>query len=322
MKNRMIFFAILIGVLTGCAPSPYYESTGDAASVESRTFKTVEGGPSTKTDLSDGPGIAMIFNSEYNDNDATCADTTSGNPRGLYYCSGVLLRTVDNGNFNPWEYSPTSISLGGISFSWIRHDKGTSNLYHRAGFVLLSPQYATYALVPGIVALDEIICVYPFDAWTTRTMNRNYGGCDFEGTGFSSSHGHWGSCDNRLGYITAAQWDAHFTSVGQVNYKQCSWSGDNPQGWNNMIESRRRFSGQHSWTEVMLRSTAVMNPYMRGWATAFFYDVHKSGGLADARIFQQKMANTGKRVAILRLDFTAPAASRFQYVVTDQVTYP
>ncbi len=61
---------------------------------------------------------------------------------------------------------------------------------------------------------------------------------------------------------------------------------------------------------------------MRIWLTEFFYDVNKAGGLADARAFQQKMAATGKRAPILRLDFNAAASARFQYVAADQAVYP
>ncbi|MCD5972079.1 hypothetical protein [Pseudomonas quasicaspiana] len=162
-------------------------------------------------------------------------------------------------------------------------------------------------------------------------MDRKQGGCDFEGTGLSlpiATLTQWGSCDNRLGYSSAAQWNSHFISQEQIAYKQCSWNADNAQGWRNMIESRHTFSGsfsgQQGWNEIMQNAYASesWNALMLGWVTAFFYDVNKSGGLSDAKVFQQKMANTGKRVPILRLDFAANAVNRFQYVVSDQVAYP
>ncbi|PHN31619.1 hypothetical protein [Pseudomonas sp. ICMP 561] len=322
MKNQIYILAFLINVLAGCSTLGTDGLNQERTSPVQRFEKLKAGSSSIKVDLSDGPGLARWFNSEYNDSDVSCTQPVTGQARGHYFCSGVLLRAVDNGSFNPWEPSPAALTLKGLSFSWIRHDVGINNLYHPAGFIVLSPEASMYSYVPGIVAVDEAICVYPFDAWTTRTMDRSHGGCDFEGTGLTGLHGSWGSCENKLGYSTVAQWNTHFSSEGQVNYRQCSWGADNPQGWRNMIESRRNFSDEQSWNEVLERVTVQSSPYLRSWVTAFFYDVRKSGGLANARIFQQKMANTGKRVPILRLDFTAAATSRFQYVVSDQVTYP
>lgn len=325
MTSTRMLIVFCMALLVGCSTPVSDEATRTGLGpAPPKVFEAVKHpAPSIKIDLSDGPGLAAWFNNEYNDSTTSCAQPGTGTPRGLYFCSGVLLRTVDNGNFNPWEYSPASEALRGISFSWIRRDVGIENLYHRAGFILLSPEASIANFVPGIAALDETLCVYPFDAWTTRTMNRNHGGCDFEGTGIGGDHPrHWGSCDNKLAYTSAAQWNAHYSSSGQVNYQQCSWNADNAQGWRNMIESRRSFTSPNSWNEVMQTADQTWGPHMRNWLTTFFYDVRKSGGLEDARIFQQKMANTGKRVPILRLDFAAAPTSRFQYVVSDQVTYP
>ena len=63
---------------------------------------------------------------------------------------------------------------------------------------------------------------------------------------------------------------------------------------------------------------------MRQWIVAFFYDVAKPGSLADAKAFQQKLAVYKKRVPILRIDFSAPASQRFQFLASDQVagSYP
>jgi hypothetical protein len=58
---------------------------------------------------------------------------------------------------------------------------------------------------------------------------------------------------------------------------------------------------------------------MRLWTLAFFYDVAKPAGWATAQNFQRKMAATGKRVPIVRLNFTAPASQRFQFQQADQV---
>jgi hypothetical protein len=62
----------------------------------------------------------------------------------------VLLRTTDNGNFNPWESSPTALQLRATSYAWIRHDMKTSSLYKGAGFILLNPADILAGAVPGL----------------------------------------------------------------------------------------------------------------------------------------------------------------------------
>jgi hypothetical protein len=286
-------------------------------------------------------GIAALINMNYNEDTTSCIDYNTGASRGYYFCTGVLLRTTDNGNFMPWEASPTALALQGTSFSWIRHDLHTSGFFKRAGFILLNSADTLAGAVPGITDLHvanpeqdpAVTCVYPFDAWTTRTMNRPYGGCNYEGVpggvGYPS-YAPWGICDKKLGYTTSAQWEWDFRQHNQVNYNQCSWSSDNAQGWRNSIASHNSISGQSFWNEVMLKNwggtewVSVANEAMRKWTVAFFYDVAKPGALSDAKAFQQKMANTGKHVPILRIDFNAAASERFQFLAGDQVAgaYP
>ncbi|MEB0078132.1 hypothetical protein QN386_12755 [Pseudomonas sp. CCI3.2] len=341
MKRGMLIYVCFISVLMGCTvPSTYEpaEQGVELVPVDVTPVPSMQGKASIQADLGDGPGITALMNKNYNEDTTACTEYGTGKARGYYFCTGILLRTTDDGAFNPWEPSPTALQLRATSYSWIRHDLNTTAFYKRAGYILLDPADAIAKTVPGITypvystTRNPLIeCIYPFDAYTTRTMNRNYLGCDFESTGLGSPNiGYaWGSCDNKLGYSTAAQWNQHFQSAGQVNYKQCSWSADNTQGWRNAIASHNAFPGQSSWNEVMLfnggpegAGNATWNENTRKWTVAFFYDVAKAGGLADAQSFQRKMAATGKRAPILRINFTAAAASRFQFVSADQVVYP
>lgn len=327
--------ALALSLLVGCAS----QVSNDYPAPPNGSGRILsEPRASVQTALSDGPGITALINKNYNEDTTSCTEYGTGKTRGYYFCTGVLLRTTDNENFQPWESSPTALQLRATSYSWIRHDLNTTNFYKRAGLILLNPADVIADAVPGLIypvfantRNTPVQCVYPFDAWTTRTMNRNYLGCDFEGTGLGSPivGNSWGSCDNSLGYSASAQWDSHFRSNGQVNYKQCSWNADNPQGWRNMISSHNSFGGQSSWNEVMLynwgpQREPTVEESMRRWVVAFFYDYAKPGALADAQAFQQKMANTGKRVPILRIDFNAAASQRFQFLPGDQVAgaYP
>ncbi|WP_297842924.1 hypothetical protein [Pseudomonas sp.] len=340
MKRRILIYACFIGVLVGCTvPSTYEPAERGAAPVligTSAVPSMHEEKASIPTSLSDGPGIAALINKHYNEDSTYCTQYGTGITRGHYFCTGVLLRTTDDGAFNPWESSAIALQLRATSYSWIRHDLKTATFYKRAGFILLSPADVLGGAVPGISypkysgsGNTLVTCVYPFDAWTTRTMNRNYFGCDFEATGLGHpNHAYpWGSCDDKLGYSTAAQWNQHFQSVGQVSYQQCSWNADNMLGWHNAIASHNAFTGQSSWNEVMLANggpadSPSYNEAMRMWVVAFFYDVAKAGSLSDAQSFQRKMAATGKRVPILGISFSAAAANRFQFNSADQVVYP
>lgn len=338
MKGKSCWVAMALVLLVGCSSQgTKYDPLPPAMGVPSAAAPRA----AKQTELSDGPGITALINKNYNEDTTSCIDYNTGASRGYYFCTGVLLRTTDNGNFNPWEASPTALALKGTSFSWIRHDLNTRGFFKRAGFILLSSADTLAEAVPGVTDLHvgneqqdpAVTCVYPFDAWTTRTMNRPYGGCNYEGVPGGVGYptwAPWGICDKKLGYTTSAQWDWDFNHHAQVNYNQCSWSSDNAQGWRNSITSHNNFPAQSYWNEVMIKnwggteSVGFVNEAMRLWTVAFFYDAAKDGSLSDAQAFQQKMANTGKRVPILRLDFSAPAAQRFAFRSADQVTtaYP
>jgi len=335
MDFKLLMFAGVLSLVLGChSQSPLIDLPGRSANTgaESTGLSTVSkvSSASAKIALSDGPGIAALFNKNYNENTDSCIQYGTGQVRGYYWCTGVVVRGVDNGNFDPWVPSTQALELRATSFSWIRHDVDTNNLYHKAGFILLSLADVAAGTVPDTYGLAQFKCIYPFDAWTTRTTKRGYFGCDFEGgeVGSPIADYPWGSCDNLLKYTNSAQWDDYFRRHGQVNYNQCSWNADNPQGWRNMIASRKNFSGQSSWNELMFRNGGHQSDQseyterVRKGITAFYYQSHRGGSLADAQTFQLKLSASGRRVPILKLDFSAPAASRFQCIAADQVAYP
>ncbi len=339
-NKSLLLPSLLMILLVGCssqAPERVSNGVPDGVTGGMPAINSVSTGPKAKVQvsLSDGPGISALINKNYNEDTTSCTEYGTGKARGYYFCTGVLLRTTDNGNFNPWESSPTALQLRATSYAWIRHDLNTSSLYKGAGFILLSPADILAEAVPGLdflrrggLGATAVQCVYPFDAWTTRTMDRGRFGCDEEGTGLGSTdpYNSYGSCDNKLGFTTAQQWNTHFQSVGQTYHRQCSWNADNAQGWRNMIASHNSFPGRVYWNEVMLfnwgptaeAGATAANEMMRRWTVAYFYDQAVAGSLATAKVFQQKMAATGKRVPILRLNFTAAAASRFEFRAADQ----
>lgn len=266
----------------------------------------------------------------YNETTTDCREYGTNKPRGHYYCSGVLARTVDNGNFNPWVYSPTAIAIGATSYSWLRQDVTQTQLYHPAGFILRNRIDAIAHGLPGLES--GFICLYPFDA-STSTAN-GHQGCGYRAARVGqqvkqseqlapidvnddNSKYAWGSCDG-LGIVTATQWDNHFQSVGHTPSRQCSWNIDSQHGWNNMIASRDDFPNLKTlWNEILLNNYGD-GGQMPKYIAAYFFDVNKANSLSIARTFQTKMNAAGYNVPILRLNFLTAPANRFTYNAADQ----
>lgn len=278
------------------------------------------------------PPVSVLeaMNRNYGESQRNCLEYGSSLPRGHYYCSGVLLRTVDDGNFNPWNYSPAAIALGATSYSWIRQDVNNRILYHPAGFILRNKAEAN-AL--GLRALETgFVCLYPFDAGTLANLN-NHQGCGIrpaiatQAINTLSPHRElknnnpygWGSCDG-VGVTTAGQWNNYLIAHGTTLDRQCSWNIESQSGWNAMVASRPTFPQYaNTWNEIMLNNKAGDNgDSLKPFIAAFFYDVTRGGGLQAARNFQTKLNANGYNVPILRLDFSTPSAQRFFYVEADQ----
>jgi hypothetical protein len=260
----------------------------------------------------------------YTETNTDCREYGTNKPRGHYYCSGVLARAVDDGNFLPWMYSPSAIAIGATSYSWMRQGVSQTQLYHPAGFILRNRIDAIANNLPGLES--GWICLYPYDA-ATSTAN-GHRGCGYRGRNNQevrellpeddNSQYAWGSCEPR-GILTATQWDNHFTNVGYQRSRQCSWNVDSQHGWNNMIASRDDFPQFRTvWNELLLTNYGD-GSQMPKYIAAFFYDVNKAGGLIAAQHFQDKMNKAGYNVPILRINFTVTPGQRFSYVAGDQV---
>jgi hypothetical protein len=99
--------------------------------------------------------ILAAMNRNYNESQNNCLERGSNLPRGHYYCSGVLVRTVNDGNFDPWMSSPNAIAIGATSYAWIRKDVRNTTLFHPAGFVLRNKAEAIADSLPGLERHDR-----------------------------------------------------------------------------------------------------------------------------------------------------------------------
>lgn len=256
-----------------------------------------------------GADAAQTLNTAYND------DQGCNSGVGVIYCNGVTVRSVDNGNFPPWASSPTARGLESISFTWLHHKLSTNTLYHRAGFVAFTTPVVRLFTDRGQIMLSMPRCIYPFDAATLRTHRGSFG-CDFEAT--NSSAPEKSSCSD-IGVRDANEWNSDYRNKGQVSYKQCSIG---PRGTTNeIINAHESFPNlKGGWNEVLIPTPP--DETMRLTIGAFIYDPARAGALEDAKTFQQKLANTNRRVPIIKLDFRASPQNRFSYAQADQVAFP
>ncbi len=317
MKASILFAPLLI-LLVACSTqkpqtippvSPTRSSTTAGATITAQLQKPAE--------------VLADVLTNYKETTTNCREYGSGKPRGHYYCSGVLVRTVDDGAFNPWMYSPSSVAIGATSYSWLRRGVIQTTLYHPAGFILRNRIDGIARRLPALES--GFICIYPYDASTSNANGHK--GCGYLGRQVKNgaaitpnddnSAYAWGSCAG-LGITTAKQWDVHFQSVGQIRTRQCSWNIDSQHGWNNMIASRGDFPGLQSiWNEILLNNYGD-GGQMPKYIAAFFWDVSKAGALTAARNFQRKMNNAGYNVPILRLNFANATGDIFSYEAADQ----
>ncbi|WP_297832335.1 DUF2599 domain-containing protein [Pseudomonas sp.] len=285
--------------------------------------------------------INKNYNQKHSSNNP-CKEDKSGNLRGHYYCDGVTLRTVDDGKFTPWSYSPNAKKIGSTSFSWIRADFNTPKLYHAAGFILRTPaDDIAKGLIPFDIGWE---CLYPYDASTSP--RHGFRGCDFINDDVQNpatqsnavnrnSANVYGSC-GELNISNSIEW-LNYASKNPIPI--CSFEAESPQGWDAMITLQNNFHPSRStpqgnawetrraitpWNELLLKNKTVVDSDLAQFIVphidAVFYDISKPDGLATARNFQSKIQIDGYPIVpIVRVNFTAPPQNRFSYQPSDQL---
>lgn len=231
-----------------------------------------------------------------------------------FNCNGVLLRSVDNGTFNPWDPSPNQLMIGGTSFSYMRKDATVRDTYRLAGFVFSTLDEARKLQKPVTP-----LCIYPFDAAT---------GSDQAATKGCGSRGHAGSGPGDLSTcktanaITLATWQAFTRTISSAK-GQCSLSVGDVAQFELTQEARRNPTPNlnNNWNELMIET----------WPTgqgrklpieAFFYKAGNAQSLANAKVFQQKLRTVTHRwVPIISINF-ANQADPYSYSAGDQGIQP
>ena len=256
-----------------------------------------------------GVETAINLNNRYNDTRDICED---GKP--AYDCDGVLIRATENGNFDPWNPSNSAITLGGVSFSYMRKDAFVTTVYRNSGFTFFAQQDA-------IKQNKEVdyLCIYPYDAWTAQPR-RPDAGCGFQPKSAQSSTD-LSTCV-QVNAETVEGWYA-FTSTLTRQQDQCSLSTQDPGQFATSLKVRakRPANMPDAWNEILAK---VWEQNIPGQLPleSFFYK--NAAGLAEAKAYQQKYAarTGGGWLPIIKLDLTNMNSTPFSYTPADQAIQP
>lgn len=238
------------------------------------------------------------------------------NNRAAFYCNGVIVRSVDNGNFDPWDPSSSQIEIGGTSFSYMRKDAVVRDTYRAAGFIF-APLDEAEKLGKSV----QPLCIYPFDAGTGRDQALTKG-CGSRGIPSTSPTDLSTCAMTAPPATTLATWQAFTLNIPNQS-RQCSLSVQVPQQFELTQEARRNPTTNlnNAWNELMIQTWSAGSG-LKLPIVAFFYKAGQAASLADAKVFQQKFRNQTQRwVPLISVNFQNQAAP-FTYNPADQGVMP
>lgn len=275
--------------------------TGTQPEVTSPAFDVTVGREGSST----GDGIAQRLNARFNATENACPGNLPA-----YYCNGIIVRSVDNGDFDPWDPSPSGERLGAISFSYFRVDTHTDNLYRKSGFIFL-PQSEAIAQGKAV----NYLCIYAYDAGTL-VGTRPDKGCGLKQERVSDDD--LSTCAGKNA-TTVEGWYAFTKSLAHRDY-QCSLSTRKADQFavSYQVRANKPDNMNAAWNELMVE----LWPQGHGAQLpieAFYYRARDVRSLEDARTFQYKFhARTGLWVPVVAFDLDRLEQSPFSYHVEDQ----
>lgn len=165
--------------------------------------------------LQTGDETAAALTRNYYNTAVNCGSATAP----AFLCSGVVARTTNSGNFDPWDHSEFSRSTGAVSFAYLRADAkfGAApwgNNQARHGYVL----YPNFQSPKGKLS-PSIICYFPYDGATLYRSKPGARGCRDSVTQFVYPLSK--PC-NEQNIFTAKAWLAHFRKVSYGNPYSCA----------------------------------------------------------------------------------------------------
>ncbi|MBT1259340.1 DUF2599 domain-containing protein [Pseudomonas sp. VS40] len=236
-----------------------------------------------------------------------------------FTCNGIILRvTIPSTAYKFWAPSPTSVSNGGWSYSYLRKDvkfKRTVR-YENNGNILHAP-----LLTPPGKRVANVLCAFPEDGGTFTRPTQ-------EGCGASTK----ATADSRVcheqGILTAEQWITKHNKDGLGNLNQCAFNvRDNAnEKATQSFEAFVKASGMDKDTfeiqnELRLATWDPLNPKTLPIKALFYLP----GGLADAQYDQSDFLNaSGDCLPIVQMTLPQTPAedATFAYVPSDQKCSP
>jgi hypothetical protein len=257
--------------------------------------------PPPRFPLSTGVDYAKQLNTRYADVLNRCDDQMPA-----YHCSGVIVRGVADGNFDPWNPSSSAARLGAQSFSFVRADANMKQTFVASGYVLSTPSEAIKQNKPL-----HYLCVYPYNAGTSN-MTPLGKGCNAAATTQPLPGDDLSTCAGKNA-TTVEAWLAY-----TKNNAQCSLSVQDPAQFMTLLGVRAASPANTAHNEFLIETWRQDMPAelpLQG----FFYTAQNA--LSAARNFQTKFkARTGEWLPVLRLDLNQSAP--FAYDHGDQSTLP
>ena len=256
-----------------------------------------------------GQQLVDELNAQYENQDEMCA----GN-KAAFYCSGVLIRTVnDDPAFHAWNPSPSAMRLGGVSFSYMRLGLDMNRLQgnRTQGFILTTGNEFTHA---GGYPL-EVMCAFPYDA---ATVGREASGC---GTHREFTDG--GPCLSE-GIDTLDKWRVHFNKypVSASRYQhQCSFATDPASFRLSMLARENPDAESASWqqNEIVIKLWPQNTNTLPIRAFFYFLTDTRATGLAGAQSIQRDFfQQTHRIIPIVRVTPNITKGDVFSYRQEDQ----
>jgi len=256
-----------------------------------------------------GQQVAERLNARFLDTRDVCDE---GRP--AYYCDGLMLRSIGDGDFFPWNPSERADRLGMVSFSWLRRGTRVTSLHGSSGIVFLPQQEAIdqgYAM--------RYLCVYAYDAWTA-SEGRPDQGCGIQ-PGAMTAEADLSSCQGQHA-STIESWYAFTAKLSHPKF-QCSLSTHDAEQFAvaYKVRDQRPVNMPNTHNEVLLEAWPQNIPRQLPME-AFFYT--NNNGRVAAMNFQRKYKQaTNAWLPVIKLDLSKlPSPAPLSYSTTDQAVLP
>lgn len=302
---RKLMGLLLITLMVGCAQV----TTAPPAPI------TING-----VQVLDGPETASFLTTLYHRKFPNCNNSDS---QPSFLCSGVTLRVTvkdPEEQYKVWDPSPTSITSGGVSFSYLRADANFGRLAwgHGNGLIL----YPIFGAPPDKIDLDYL-CSYPMDAWTWHRTSP---------CGHHVDYPALSQLCHLAGVTTAQQWLGIWTMPGgNEHLRQYGFDVNDDRNQlagpafyasvlGKVLIGARGFA-EHN--EIIIKTWTPGRPNTFPIMAFFFVAGGTNEGLPDARYNQRDFYNSTNPkivVPIIRLTpaNSATESATFTYVASDQ----